>query len=428
MKTDLIRHTLDTLPDKPGVYLFKDPIGIILYIGKATSLKKRVASYFSPTKKEVDWKTTSLLQECDHIDYHITKNEPEAALLEAQLIGAYQPKFNILLKAGQPFLYLMFTHEELPRMHLTRNKSTEGTYFGPFLKKQAIRSLYNFLMSTFQLNLCNKKIPNGCLDYHIGTCPGTCTNKFDRNDYLFRIELVKDVLQSNPEAFKDHIKNQLNLYNKQYAFEKSKKLAEYLRNIDEIFATIRAALSLKKLSLSTLLTQEQKSTTTSDTYENTMQELQKLVGTQQPLYVIDCFDISHFQSTHLVGSCIRFVHGIPDTKSFRRFKIKSIVTQDDYAALKEIVTRRYATLNDLPDLVVIDGGKGQLNAVARLVHPSICISLAKREETIFSPQYPNGIKITPHAAVGKLLITLRDYTHHFAISYHRLKRHKNWIP
>lgn len=156
-----------------------------------------------------------------------------------------------------------------------------------------------------------------------------------------------------------------------------------------------------------------------------MHELQKLLKLDQLPYTIDCFDISHFQSNELVGSCVRFTHGLPDKNNFRRFKIKTLTTQNDYAALQEIVARRYKDPRDIPDLVVIDGGKGQLSAVQQIIPTASCIALAKREERIFGTMIPHdGIVLDPHSEHGKLLIALRDYAHHFAINYHRLRRIK----
>jgi excinuclease ABC subunit C len=152
-------------------------------------------------------------------------------------------------------------------------------------------------------------------------------------------------------------------------------------------------------------------------------ELQELLKLSKMPSTIDCFDISHFQSNYLVGSCVRFTNGKPDKNKFRRFGIKTLTQQNDYAALQEIVARRYRDGKDLPDLVVIDGGKGQLSAVAFLIPPTTdVISLAKREETVFSKEFPEGIKISVATGAGRLLIALRDYAHHFAISFHRKKR------
>ena len=163
---------------------------------------------------------------------------------------------------------------------------------------------------------------------------------------------------------------------------------------------------------------------TTDT-DNLAATVQAFFGAPHPIHTIDCFDISHFQSHYIVGACIRFTDGKPDKNKFRRFKINSLDQQNDYAALQEIVARRYKDDTILPDLVLIDGGKGQLSAAKAIIPHALCASLAKREETIFSDQYPHGIVLDLHTEVGKLLIALRDYAHHFAISYHRLRRHKD---
>lgn len=413
-------------PTKPGVYFFKDSTGEIIYIGKATSLRQRLNSYFAESKV-IDWKTTALLDEYADIDYVVTSTEMEASLLEAQLIAAHQPKYNVLLKDGQPFVYILFTEESLPRMKIVRNIMQKGVYIGPFLKKQAVRKLFSFLLHTFKLNICNKKLINGCLDYHIGTCPGVCRGDFNSGDYLFRLQLVQDLLSHRNDSFENHIKEKIKEYNKVYAFEKAQKIHHYLGESKQIFAAIAATLSLKKRSVDDLLSQIGHPLYKEHLYtDGAMHELQAIVGVSVPINTVDCFDISHFQSSYLVGSAVRFTNGQPDKNEFRRFSIKTLAQQNDYAALQEIVRRRYAHAS-FPDLICIDGGKGQRNAIIDLVAPTPCISLAKREETIYSDRYPEGIIIRANTKAGKLLIALRDYTHHFAITYHRLKRKKGFL-
>ena len=192
-------------PKLTGVYLFKSATGDIIYIGKAKNLHSRVNSYFQ--KYATDWKVNQLLDEYDTIDYILTPTETESLLLEAQLVQQYKPKFNVLLKEGQPFLYILFTKEENPKVELVRNKKKKGTYFGPFLQKMPTRKAYKFLMQTFRLNCCNKKISNGCLDYHIGNCAGNCKPDFDTTDYRFRTNLAMDALKNNQDDFIEKIKS-----------------------------------------------------------------------------------------------------------------------------------------------------------------------------------------------------------------------------
>lgn len=404
-------------PKSPGVYLFKNSNGDILYIGKAKSLAHRVQSYLK--KHSRDWKVNALLAGYDSIDYIVTKNETEALLLESKLIREHRPKFNVLLKDGQPYLYIFVSDELLPKMTLVRNKKEKGVYFGPFLHKGSVRKVFQYLVSTFRLHVCNKKLEHGCLEYHLGICAGKCKKDFDHGAYVLRLQLAMDVLKGDYQAYSKKLEEQIRLCNKQLAFERAKHLHEYLENLDTIFDTLQTYLDHSGDLLNKK--EDQKKACTLHHVDLAV-EVQQFLGCDSPIKTIDCFDISHFQSTFLVGSSIRFVDGKPEKNKFRRFKIKTLEQQDDCAALQEIVTRRYKD-GDMPDLVLIDGGKGQLNAVS-LVIDIPCVSLAKREEMLFSKWFSQGKKLDVKTPVGKLFIELRDYAHHFAISYHRKRRSK----
>jgi excinuclease ABC subunit C len=415
MKTDY-----KAFPNLSGVYFFKDAEGTVLYIGKAASLKKRVASYF---QKTTDWKVQALLETAETIEFITTTTETEALLLEAELVQKYHPKFNVLLKTGQPFLYLLITKTDLPQLEIVRNKKKKGFYFGPFIHKQQARSVHRFLIERFQLLQCNKKIENGCLDFHLGKCAGTCMSKFKTTDYLFKIELVQDLLKKDHKKFLKRLDAKIKEYTDALEFEKARNLVGYKDDMQIIFDTLATRYSDKKYAAdAAVATLPVKGI---EDYQKTAIELKKLLNLSGLPETIDCFDISHFQSRSIVGSCVRFTNGKPDKNKFRRFKIKSLIEQNDYAALHEIVARRYKNTDELPDLVLIDGGKGQRNAVLPLLQNTTCISLAKREETIFSDNHPEGIKLSLHSEAGKLLIALRDYAHHFAITYHRLTRKKD---
>ena len=420
-----IKKLNKTIPKLTGVYLFKDPRGVIIYIGKAKNLHHRVHSYFH--KYSSDWKIKQLIDEYADIDYILTPTETESLLLEAELVQKYKPKFNVLLKEGQPFLYILFTPHELPTIELVRNKKKKGTCFGPFLQKTPARKTFQFLIKTFNLNLCNKKIKLGCLDYHIGNCAGSCKLDFDTADYCFRVGLAREALKNNQDGFIQNIKDQMSAYSNDFAFEKAQRLNEYLQNVDAIFTTLNMHFSSDKFATDIFVasTPQPYSSQVSSTINS---ELQQFFGFTTPVRTIDCFDISHFQSSYLVGSCIRFTNGQPEKSCFRHFKIKTLTEQNDYAALQEIIQRRYKNKADIPDLIVIDGGKGQLSAAYHVLPNAPIVSLAKREETLYGPQFPDGIQLDVKNNVGKLLIALRDYAHHFAISYHRLKRKKGFTP
>jgi len=416
-----MKQMTEQLPSLPGVYLFKHD-NVLLYVGKAKNLKKRVSSYF--TKQKTDWKIQALVQEHTHIEHIVTHSETDALLLEAQLIREHKPKFNVLLKSGQPFVYFLFTHDTPPLFELARNKIKKGTYFGPFLHKSKVRSAYAYLMRTFQLSLCNTKIENGCLNYHVGNCAGNCLATFDQEAYIFRLHLAQSLLEGNYNASLKAVKEKIAEHIKNLEFEKAHNVHRYLQNLEVIFTTLKTKFSLTKYEKDILLVTASTKRKKEEDFEIGT-KIQELFALKKAPATIDCFDISHFQSSFIVGSCIRFTNGIPDKDNFRRFKIKSLKEQNDYAALQEIVLRRYKNPEEIPDLIVIDGGLGQLHAIEKVLPQAEIISLAKREELVFSKSLTEPVPLSLHSEVGKLIIALRDYAHHFAISYHKLLRSKH---
>lgn len=413
------------LPDLPGIYVFKDKENNVLYVGKAKSLKKRIQSYFQ--RQTEDWKIQELVREHAIVEHIITKSETEALLLEAQLIRSFKPKYNVLLKYNNPFIFILITNTDLPQIKLVSKKKEKGTYFGPFLYKQKVRNVYDYLMRTLKLNLCTgqilRKTVEGCLNYHIGRCAGNCLSDFSVNDYKSRILLAQKLLEGNYEDCKKSLSEQIAIHNQNFEFEISKRLTAYLQNLETIFNTLKTGFTYSKyykdITAITIAAEHK-----SEQPIRALEDLQILLNLDTKPVSIDCFDISHFQSSSIVGSCIRFTHGLPEKDKFRRFKIKTLAEQNDYAALQEIVTRRYKDPSQLPDVILIDGGKGQLNAIKDLV-PVPCISLAKREETLFTPNHPEGVKLNVQLPLGQLLIAIRDYAHHFAVSYHKIRRSKS---
>ncbi len=420
------RQAPEHLPNLPGIYIFKDGNNTVIYIGKAKSLKKRVASYF--VKQHDDWKVKSLIAEHATVEYIVTHSETDALLLEAQLIKQHQPKFNTLLKSGDPFLYLFFSQEAVPTLSIVRFKKAKGIYFGPFIHRQQARKAYDYLMRTFKLYRCNKQIANGCLDFHLGKCAGTCTKTFDSAGYLGRIELAKQALEGDAKAFFTTIDEQIKLYNAHCEFEKARHIHEYTQNFESIFATLKAHFTEQKYTkeVAHLLLDPLKNDITKIDHAQALATLQELLNLPNPIHTIDCFDISHFQSTSLVGSCVRFTDGKPEKNKFRRFKIKTLTEQNDYAALQEIVKRRYKNPADIPDLILIDGGKGQLSAAQAALPQATMASLAKKEEILFASRLQHPVHLDIQTPQGRLLIALRDYAHHFAISYHKLLRGKEY--
>lgn len=418
-----LKQQLQLLPQVSGVYLMKNDQNQVIYIGKAKELKKRVSNYFQ--KDHQDWKTDLLVAEVLFIEHVVTKNEAEALLLEAQLIHKHKPKFNVLLKNGNPFLYLMISNEALPMLKLVRNKRQKGTYFGPFLVKSQARQAYKLLMDFFGLRVCNKKIPTGCLQYHLGLCSGSCMPGFSSSDYLFKIELIKLIMHGHTDEIETRIKEVIDRHNKDFNFELSQRWYNYLQSLEAIVELVRLKCTPQKYDPELTVAFRENEVTPLAT-DHVRNELKELLNLPVAPITIDCFDISHFQSSYIVGSCVRFTGGLPDKNQFRRFKIKTLTEQNDYAALQEIVKRRYKLPSDLPDLIIIDGGVGQLNTVKHLVGSTPIASLAKRNEEIHSSYTQLPVALNTHTSAGKLLIALRDYTHHFAVSYHKKRRSMNF--
>ncbi len=399
------------LTKRPGVYFFKNKDEQIVYIGKAKNIADRVASYFASPD---DFKHGLILSEATALETIPTSSEEEALHLEVDLIKKYQPKFNQLLKDGNPFIYLYFSDETIPMLSIVRikTKKKQGMYIGPFLTKNIARKMFEYVTSTFQLKLCKKKIEHGCLQFHIGVCAGFCSPKFDIEFYKLRLNLAKHVLTKDSKSALKSLDKEIKDASKKMQFEKARNLVEYKKNLEHFVETIE--------KLSNMPSKQQKP----DDVKNLsiLLAMQKRLHLNHVPYVIDCFDISHMQGHAIVGSCIRYVNGQPESKSFRRFKIKSIVDQNDYAALAEIVKRRYKSSNGYPNLVIVDGGKGQISAVKKLVGTAELVGLAKKEETIISANFSRFIQLDHTKLEDALILQIRDKTHQFAVSYHRKKR------
>lgn len=412
----MIRKITQT-PNAPGVYVFKNTAGAPIYIGKARNLKSRIRTYFQ--KKARDWKTDILMPEAADLDWIPTKTETEALLLEAELVRTQQPKFNVLLKDGQPFVYLVITKEKLPQLKMTRNKKEIGTYWGPFIHKAQTRSVYNFLLDTFSLRVCNKKITHGCLQYHLGHCSGSCLPNFDQSAYEARLAMAKQLLQGKTKSVRRELAQRIAQSNKSLTFEQSKVLHAISENLDYIIDVIK--LHFDPTHFQADIERALAAKSESAPNQEIATQLQLWLNLEKKPHSIDCFDISHIQSHEIVGSCVRFVDGLPDKNKLRKFKIKTLVQQDDYSSLREIIERRYRT-DDLPDLILVDGGKGQLNAVAKLCLNVPIISLAKGPDRVYTNDPQREYTVTPKTLGGRTLIALRDYAHRTAIMYHRHRR------
>lgn len=404
------------LPLAPGVYLYKNRQGNVLYVGKAKSLKSRVSSYFQASADLSDAKHLMIAQTVV-IDWIETATEADALLLEDQLIKDYQPRFNVLAKDDKSFLYIHITDEEFPRVLAVRrpNLKRPGSYFGPYPFARSTRMVLKMLHTIFPFRTCATLPQRACLEYYIQRCKAPCIGKISQADYQTMVHQVIDFFEGDVTALIASLTVEMEKASHQQLFEKAAQLRDQLQSIQRL-------QNLQKLPQQYLA--EQYATKAIDPLRG-LQELAQVIGLDAPPQRIEIYDISHSQGTHMVGSMIVFTNGFPDTASYRRFKIKTVPGNDDYKSLQEVIRRRLKRNWPLPDLAIIDGGKGQLSAVQEYWQDKgvAVVALAKKREELFLPNEPIP-RTQPMGSQGLFLVQrMRDEAHRFAISYYR-KLHK----
>ncbi len=421
------------LPHKTGVYIMCDAGGEILYIGKALDLSKRVAQYFNPNKE--DLKNQSLAPLIRRIDYILCESEREALLIERRLINEHQPFFNVMWKDGKTYPYLKISMgEDYPRIFTTRRKSKDGgVYFGPFPKVAPIRALLRYLWKQrlFPLRPCrwdfseakplDKRKINGCLYYHTKECPAPCAGKITKNNYRDVAERAVLFFKGRYDDLRGDFEREMKAASKAMDYERAGLLRDNVSALSQMGERVRVrAVEADQVGGHTARTQM-------------VTDLQKALMLATPPVHIECFDISHFQGHQTVASMVCFSGGKPDRDRYRKFKIRDTAGIDDFKSMREAVYRRYARLKAaniaLPDLILIDGGKGQLSAAqGALKDLSLNIpmaSLAKRIEEVFLPGRAESIILRLDAPALRLLQQLRDEAHRFGVAYHRLLRDKH---
>ncbi len=532
-----------TIPTQPGIYKYYDKANELLYVGKAKHLRKRVSSYFSKTFTTN--KTYELVQRIHHIEFTIVNNEQDAFLLENTLIKEFQPRFNISLKDGKTYPYIVIKNESFPRVFFTRRKINDGSqYLGPYTSVEKVRELLDFikrtiLLRTCKLNLSESNIKKGkfkvCLEYHLGNCKGPCEGLQTVENYNEELKQLVNVLKGNLSPVMQHFKKEMQEHVGKMEFEKAaqyKAKIEHLKNYQarstvvntrigtvDVFSiledgniayvnylainagtivltkTIMLEKKLKETAAEVLafaaaqirssfgstaheiivpfaiefpeqdimitiprtgdkkklldlseknvnyfreelkkkkmLNLEEK---TDDEKMKVLQQLQKdLQLPALPLH-IECFDNSNFQGSYPVSAVVCFKNGQPSKPDYRRFKIKTVSGINDFASMTEVVYRRYKRLLDenqpLPQLVIIDGGKGQLSAamqsisVLHIPGTTSVVGLAKNEEEIFFPGDTQSVKLPWDSESLKLIRRIRDEVHNYGITFHRNLRSK----
>ena len=419
---EVIRSKLSTLPHKPGVYLHKDRFGTVIYVGKARDLRKRVNQYFHPSRRMGwDLKFNALVEAIYDFDFHVVRSEPEALLLEGKLIKDFKPRYNVSFRDDKRFLMLKVNlNDPIPNFTFTRFKKDDGArYFGPFVNSMALRNTVALARRQFNLRGCRVFTPGEadykhCLYGHIKHCTAPCVGNVTHEQYLEQVRAACNFLEGQCREMQTTLEADMKKAAAAQDFEKAAELRDLIRDLEhtwkrtEKFERVPYTLPVSINPASDLV------------------DLAKVLGLPGPPERIEGFDISNISGTFAVASLVSFRNGRPDRVNYRRFKIKTVTGQDDFACIAEAVQRRYSRLKreqkQMPDLILIDGGKGQLNmAVDELKKLGLVsipvIGLAKEFEEVYLPEKSLPLRLgLDHPAV-KLLQRVRDECHRVANSY-----------
>ena len=481
--TEHIRAKLSVLPHKPGVYLMKDRFGTVIYVGKARDLRKRVSQYFHPSRRlGWDLKFQALVDAIHDLDVHPVKSEPEAILLEGKLIKEFHPRYNISFRDDKRFLLLKVNlHDPIPRFTLTRLRTDDGArYFGPFAHSGALRNTLALIRRQFNLRGCRPLTPTDadykhCLYANLKWCTAPCIGNVTREQYVQQVLAACDFLSGQCGEMAGAIEAEMKKAALAQDFEKAAELRDALQDLQR---TTQKTAKFERVPYTLPVSIDP---------AKDLEELGRALGLPAPPARIEGFDISNISGTFKVASLVSFKNGRPDRANYRRFKMKTVTGQDDFASMAETIRRRYSRLlreasgepvdrtedgarpiveelrtmvkeaargsggvrergsgqssapvsplphsptPPLPDLILIDGGKGQLNAACAelaklgLGHIPV-IGLAKEFEEIYRPGQSEPLRLDHASGALKLLQRVRDESHRVANSYNaqlRIKR------
>lgn len=400
------REKIKKFPNSPGVYIMKDSGGAVLYVGKAISLRKRVASYFRP-KASHDERIGAMVRLVEDIDHIATSTEAEALIYENGLIKQLSPRYNVALKDGKSYPMLkLTTFEDFPRLIVTREKKDDGAhYYGPYANAKLLRQAVIFLKQIFPLRSCIKMGKKACLDFHINQCLAPCIGNIDKAGYSEMVKELKLFLEGRRKELLDAISRKM----KEAAAREDFEAASGFKARLEALSTIKEDSVLYKPS-------------------GGPEELGRVLGIGRTPETIEAFDVSNIMGEAAVGSMVSFYKGRPNKDEYRHFRIKTVSGVDDYAMMREIVGRRYSRIlkegKDLPDLILIDGGKGHLGAACvELEKLGITkvpvVGIAKEFEKLYVKGRKDPVLLPKESKALHLLQRIRDEAHRFAISYHK---------
>lgn len=420
-----------SFPQTPGVYLMKDQAGVVIYVGKAKNLRSRASSYFLKAAQQEQRTATWVNEICD-IDYLECESEVDALLAESRLIKDVQPKHNKEQKDGKSFPYLMITtREDFPRVELTREPPTSGVkLYGPFASAGALRGALQALQKIFKFRTCSLDIEaedprwnwfRPCLLASIRQCTAPCNLRISKEEYKQDIRRLQTFLEGGQKRLLKDMRQEMQAAAKELNFEKAARLRDEINMLERLDE--RGELE----------THAQPEVFYIDPKKG-LAGLQKVLKLDKQPRVIEGVDIAHLGGNETVASLVQFIDGLPFKPGYRRYKIQQVEGVDDFRSIHEVVSRRFRRLSDadetFPDLLLIDGGKGQLNAALAAfrdqgLEPPTLLSLAKRDEEIFLPGQSESLKLSRHAFGLRLLQYVRDEAHRFAQHYHHILRNKS---
>jgi excinuclease UvrABC nuclease subunit len=439
-----IKENLKNLPDKPGVYLHKDKNGEIIYVGKAISLKNRVRQYFQ-SKSGLEPKVRAMVSHIAEFEYIVTETEMEALLLESSLIKKFMPKYNVLLRDDKSFPYIKVTlGESWPRLVKTRRRIKDGSiYFGPYTDAAAVDRLIDLLSSIYGLKRCSaSRFPEGfrpCLNYHLEQCRGICAGEVDAEEYSKSVEQVVDFLSGNTEGVLSYLNRQMVREAEALNYERAAEYRDQIaavkaipdqEKLDEFLSDVRRnrVKVVRRRAEEIARQQQEKINALNDAWQKV-----GLTGTRR----IEAYDISHIAGTDSVGAMVVFEEGKPSRKSYRRFRIKTAPGGGDTDSLQEVLHRRLKRGLDgspgflpLPDLLLIDGGVNQVNAVEQVLAAlKIKIPVAgmvkdEKHKTRGLLLQGEEKDLKDNRTLLRYISTIQEEVHRFAIEYHRGLRAK----
>jgi len=402
------------IPPTPGVYLFFGKNKEVLYIGKSSSLKKRISSYFQ--KKYHAPRIRSLVSQIKDVDYITTSSSAEALIYEANLIKEKRPKYNIELKDDKSYPFLKLTiKEKFPSLSVTRSKKADGAlYYGPYTNVKLLKRALSVIMGIFCLRSCRRLPKKPCLKAHIGRCLSPCDGSISEREYKKVIGEVRLFLEGKREGLIRRISQRMHSASKSMNYEKALILRDKIEGLSAMWKGRKPPPPLNR----------------------EISDLKCALGLSLIPARIEAFDISNTYGKEAVGSMVTFFSARPQKDEYRRFRIKTIKGIDDYAMIREIMRRRYTRLlkekRRLPDLILIDGGRAhlsvardELNKIGPLKIP--IISIAKEKEEIYLEQKKSPLRLPKSRPALKLVMRIRDEAHRFAISYHKLLRKKKFF-